>query len=278
MNPHSIVRMTIEELTQVPTARNLLHPSRREPVFLGLEERRKEKLETERAAFEQNIDVLEIDLDEDGPLREEYLPKRRVSGAGSTHSSISLNGTASKIPSGRHGDWATGNGAESGRPLPPPAKWSPAGDEPILRERTRVSGDYLAVRPPLANSAATFIPYELTQGHQNWGSGVFIPIKPSIPHIYESTFNPYPLTLHVPVSHARSHSLYNQNDSQLQGHLRSQSQFDHWFGNMTADEHRPGNPPDARWPVIDPRYGYPSHDYSFAPRLGLNCQAQWLKA
>src|ERR1700722_202062 len=135
-NPHTMIRLTMESLTQAPVACN--PPHRLEPVFLGLEERRKERLEEEVCA-DRCVDVLEIDLDEDGPLREEYLPKRRVSGAGSAHSSVSQNTSASQMLSGHVNSRTGGKYGVVEKTLPPPAKWSPAGDEPILRERSRVS-------------------------------------------------------------------------------------------------------------------------------------------
>src|SRR5258705_5114179 len=71
-NPHTIVRRAIEEIIQTPVAPKST-AGVPQPVFLGFEERLREKEAT------MAVDVLEIDLDEDGPLREEYLPKRRAS-------------------------------------------------------------------------------------------------------------------------------------------------------------------------------------------------------
>ena len=59
-----------------------MHGSIRQPVFIGLKERKKEKLEKEQQV---SSDVLEIDLDEDDPLCEEYLPRRRTSVRSSSH-------------------------------------------------------------------------------------------------------------------------------------------------------------------------------------------------
>jgi len=296
-NPHTIVRMTIEELTQAPVACNSSQSSRPEPVFLGLEERRKVKFEREGASAERGVDVL-VDLDEDGPLRQEYLPKRRIGGTSIVLSSSSWNTPAPKMFPDRIEDWAKRAGkrfADLDRPLPPPAKWSPAGDEPILRERTRVSGHYLAVRPPLTNSVNPFSVssyHNVPQaGYQSWtpgSGGDYGPVKPpSAAYAYECSnhhiepvFNPYPFALSIPVSHARSHSLsYHHGDFQSRNHLRShsQSQSEYWYNNMTTHEHVPANPPTAHWPVIDRQYGYLSQDYPFAPCLRVNCQTTWLK-
>jgi hypothetical protein len=72
------------------------------------------------------------------------------------------------------------------KPFPPPAKWSPTGDEPILRERNRMIGQYVAVQPPLVNSVTPFQvlplsydqPNELGYSNQNWSViGGYMPVK-----------------------------------------------------------------------------------------------------
>lgn len=122
--PHVIIRRIIEDLIiagSPPMTTGVLP----EPVFLGLEERKKER-ERERLAKEQT-DLLDVDLDEDGPLREEYLPKKPR-----TVVRLEVNRKASE---------------QFARQLPPPAEWSPAADPPIHRTRPI----YQAVqRPPPA--------------------------------------------------------------------------------------------------------------------------------
>lgn len=125
--PHVIIRRVIEDLIAAgspPISTGVLP----EPVFLGLEERKKER-ERERLAKEQ-VDLFDLDLDEDGPLREEYLPRKPRT----------INRKASE---------------QLAKELPPPAEWSPAADPPIHRTRPT----YQAVqRPPpapiLANANA----------------------------------------------------------------------------------------------------------------------------
>ena len=108
-----------------------------------------EKLGSEDASTE-SVDVYEIDLDEDGPLREEYLPKRRVSGGSSIHSVKSRDTPDSKnVDKSRDWEKRDSRTAAAEKVLPPPAKWSPEADEPIFREKGRASGKYLAVQPPL---------------------------------------------------------------------------------------------------------------------------------
>lgn len=104
--PHNIVRYLFDELLNAqspPVAPGLLI----EPVFLGIESRILEKDHERQGAGD--FDPIDFDLDEDGPLREEYIPKRRSS------ASFSLPETA-KVD----------------RELPPPAQWSPgAADSPV---------------------------------------------------------------------------------------------------------------------------------------------------
>jgi hypothetical protein len=123
--PHVIIRRMIEELIVAgspPMTTGVLP----EPVFLGLEERKKER-ERERLAKEQ-INLLDLDLDEDGPLKEEYMSKMpRTAGRLEGDRKIVIQPMT--------------------KGLPPPAEWSPAADPPIHRTRPT----YQAVqRPPPA--------------------------------------------------------------------------------------------------------------------------------
>ena len=295
-SPYSIVRMAIEELTQAPAACSPSPSSKLEPVFLGLEERRKEKLE-KQASTEGCIDVLEIDLDEDGPLREEYMPKRRVSGASSIRHSISLDAAASNKLVQPTRDWESRISqrfVDAEKALPPPAKWSPAGDEPILRERNRGGGSYLAVQPPLANTIApTAIPsyHQVSRAApQRWAPGAgYLPVKPAPmsygygasyhPHV-QLGCHPYPIILPLPVSHIRSHSS-DQNEFQSRNHLRthSQSRFERRCSDirMTANESGPTIQADAQWSAADHPYGYQSFGYPFGPLPAINYQTAWLR-
>ena len=79
-NPHFVVRKMLEDLLESSSRScgDTSHPFfQPQPVFLGLEERRRERLDP--TIPESSSETLEIDLDEDGPLREEYMPRRRVS-------------------------------------------------------------------------------------------------------------------------------------------------------------------------------------------------------
>ncbi|KAF8559063.1 hypothetical protein OG21DRAFT_1403557 [Imleria badia] len=127
-NPNRIIRETIQEIMEAP-----LGHSMNEPVFIGVEQRLKEKFGLSTLPHEP--EAFDIDLDEDGPLREEYLPRRRVSNGGSSHSQ---NGASVHLLP-----------LQGSISLPPPAKWSPAGDEPICRPTGRTAPMYLPVQPPL---------------------------------------------------------------------------------------------------------------------------------
>ncbi|KZS97750.1 hypothetical protein SISNIDRAFT_493055 [Sistotremastrum niveocremeum HHB9708] len=104
--PHNVVRCLFEDLLKAQSpavAPGLLV----EPVFLGIENRILEK-DRERQEL-RDFDPVDFDLDEDGPLREEYIPKRRSSGSFS-------------LP----------DNSKAERMLPPPAQWSPgAADSPV---------------------------------------------------------------------------------------------------------------------------------------------------
>ena len=100
-------------------------------MFIGLEERRREHAAKEAATEQSNNEILDIDLDEDGPLREEYLPKRRIGTA--------RDAEPARIPF---------KPIAPERTLPPPAKWSPEHDEPIMWTHNRPVRSYLAPQPP----------------------------------------------------------------------------------------------------------------------------------
>lgn len=132
-----MIKKTLDELLHTPiesprrdeTCSVVLPPG---PVFIGLDERRREHAVREAAAEQSSNEILDIDLDEDGPLREEYLPKRRVNS--------SRDSELTRIPF---------KPIAAGRTLPPPAKWSPEHDEPIMWSHSRPVRSYLAPQPPL---------------------------------------------------------------------------------------------------------------------------------
>lgn len=281
-----IIRRVIEEIVQAPVACST--SSVPQPVFLGLEERKREKMEQEHAMA---ADVLEIDLDEDGPLREEYLPKRRISGAGSHRNSVSIIPPIIDSMPDITAHWQHSHVQEMGNLLPPPARWSPAGDEPILRERNRVSGQYVAVQPPAINIAPYHPPYypSMNVGYPQWNTGgAYAPVKPQSTYVYDfppidtsnpAAYNSYPYAPQIAISHSRSQSLcYDQENVQTRNHIRSysQSRFEYRCSDlrMTANELVPHNQGDISWTGTG---HYPYHDSTFAPIHNVNYQAAWLR-
>lgn len=264
-----------------------------EPVFLGLEERRRDKLGLEEYAGD---DILEIDLDEDGPLREEYLPKRRVSRTGSIRSIKSGDTSDSKIRI-RHADWENKDSrtVDTEKVLPPPAKWSPAADEPIFRERGRASGQYVAVQPPIAAThfAMPLPPiYQQEIRYQNWPTSVsYIPVSRhlSAGYSYDPLPAQQPLPAYTPYSyvvpsqsHSRSHSLSCELENcQPRNHFRSHSQtaFDYGCGGTgtTGNEVVPPRQSDAQWATLA-QYGCtPVYRQPFGPLPNVNYQSTWLR-
>jgi len=281
-NPHLIIRLAIEEIVQAPKAcSDSSHP---QPVFMGLEERRKEKQAKEAA----KADVLEIDLDEDGPLREEYMPKRRVSGASSTR--YTENVSVDQRPS-----WETNKPAVENH-LPPPARWSPAGDEPILRESNRPYGRYVAVQPTPGFNVP--VPsYQVLPQYQaahdfSYAPQTWLPTAPlpNTGHLFDlpplhhpsvsSTYHHCPpLLLPFALSHSRSQSYsHDQDTSQSRNHTRSysQSQFEYRCSDlrMTANE-LPHVPQDTEmtW-GLPGHYGYGAPAFTPHP---ATYQSSWLR-
>ncbi|KAL0573713.1 hypothetical protein V5O48_008232 [Marasmius crinis-equi] len=225
-NPSSIIRMAIDEIIQAPSVANF-DPKNPQPVFLGLEERKKERMLKDQANS-----PIEFDFDGDGPLRREYVPKRRVSNA---RNSFHMD---EKQPS-----WEMSQ--NGGKGLPPPARWSPAADEPILRESNRIYGRYVAVQPTPANNFTAYPPLpsyqharDVYQSQWMFNAYSAAEVQPLIGYSYEMPLlqqaPPPPVYNHcapllVPppytMSHSRSQSLSHEQDtSQPRNHMRSFSQ------------------------------------------------------
>ncbi|KAG6833806.1 hypothetical protein H0H87_011740 [Tephrocybe sp. NHM501043] len=287
-NPHSIVRKAIDEVLQVSVTCSAL--SVPQPVFTGLEERRREKLEQEQAMA---ADILEIDLDEDGPLREEYLPKRRVSAAGTYRDTkpmqpFTVVDNIPTAPSRERRDFS-----DLQKPLPPPAKWSPAADEPIHRERNRASGQYVAVQPPVIHVAAAYpIPYRPSvdfASYYHWNTTTYAPVKPPSNYAFDfpgmnsashqTAYNAYPYIPQIPISHSRSQSLSHDDENlQIRHHMRSfsQSRYEYQCSDlrMTANEFAPHMQGENGWMRVG-HYQY--HGSAFAPIHNVNYQQAWLR-
>ncbi|KAF8528987.1 hypothetical protein BU17DRAFT_80138 [Hysterangium stoloniferum] len=166
--PHYVIRCAIEELIAAgapPLATGVIP----EPIFLGLAERRRDR-EHERLSKEQ-LDILNVDLDEDGPLRDEYLPKRQ--GKARSEQGRRVSDSSAKV-------------------LPPPAEWSPAADPPIHRTRPVYEAVQRAPPAPILAHAHPHV------------------IETQLPFMHTHTYS-YPnrtdasLQDHPPNSHVRTH-------------------------------------------------------------------------
>ncbi|KZT12540.1 uncharacterized protein LAESUDRAFT_640316 [Laetiporus sulphureus 93-53] len=265
-SPHTIIRKAIEMLHEVrmvsPTCRccdeETCSTAPPEPIFVNLEDRKKDTQEAARP-YEETVDVLEIDLDEDGPLREEYLPRRRVSSA-STSRHTELRNRA----------------VESGRLLPPPAKWSPAADEPIVRDHARAPRQYLAPQPvahmpvPHAFLAAPPTFHQVVDSHHPaWQYGPYVPKQehiamqehavPAQMYHVQPPYVAYEYGYPAIQTHSRSQSLsYNQAVAeQAQGRHPAYSQigYDHAYSDVRFSEDHmgavPPHPVISRWAPAD---------------------------
>ncbi|GBE79651.1 hypothetical protein BKA93DRAFT_275470 [Sparassis latifolia] len=255
MDPHTIIRKAIETLIQAEAPaicqccnEKICTYCPPEPIFVGIEGRRGEKVEVEQP---YDVDVLEIDLDEDGPLREEYLPRRRISGAGSTRRSQMQE-----------------KAMEADRILPPPAKWSPSADEPIMRDGTRAHAQYVAVQPIMAVPPPPPLPFHqvLDPHRQTWSMAGYVSKQEQVSAYGVPVFQTqapyiaYDYTYPLSQTHSRSQSLsYHQAiDGSSQGRVRSYSQSRYEPGysevRFSYSQYPPPNVPVSRWLNVDPRY------------------------
>jgi hypothetical protein len=181
--------------------------------------------------------------------------------------------------------WNNRHVQEVERLLPPPARWSPSGDEPIYPERNRVSGQYVAVQPPMLHSIAPYpAPYyqhlDLNYPHWNVG-GAYVSVKPQAAyHFNMATYNPYTYGPQIPVLHSRSQSLsYDQENISMRNHARTYSQAPQ-FGyqcsdvRMTANEFVPCHQNEAPW-VGPNQYRY--NGPTFAPIHTVHYPPAWVR-
>lgn len=255
-SPHNIIRKAIDDLVDVTAVADAnIVDGTPEPVFFSLDEQKKESSDTR--GNEEDIDVLEIDLDEDGPLREEYLPKRRISGAANTRPS-----RVQERP------------VDTDKYLPPPAKWSPAADEPIFRYNARPQ-QYVAPQPiSHARVPAAPVPppapfhQALDMSRRIWPADEQLarqsypapplPVFAAPPAAYPAYDYRYAQPPPLP-AHSRSQSFsYGNAVGQPQGHYRSYShtRYDDDYV-YSQPRHLAPMPPPAQWPAPFSRALFP---------------------
>ncbi|KAG8218429.1 hypothetical protein J3R82DRAFT_4054 [Butyriboletus roseoflavus] len=275
-NPNGFIRKTIQEIMEAPLGRHV-----NEPVFLGVEQRLKEKLGL--SALPHESETLDINLDEDGPLREEYLPKRRVSNGGSSggHGSEKSNDSQSGA-SVHHHHTLPLQGSIS---LPPPAKWSPAGDEPICRPSGRTGPMYLPAQPSLAPHYAGTVP---TVYHP-WPT-TSLPYAPFGHHLdRDYTANTLPIPqytywapLNCPSAVQHPQTLCTSDYYAGPNHVHGYSLggFDYRYSDihLLSDGSGCHTQPTASW-TPPHQYGYVTSRQSLAPHPPpLNYRSTWIRA
>ncbi|KAG2158908.1 uncharacterized protein EDB93DRAFT_1245471 [Suillus bovinus] len=262
-NPQSIVRKVIEEIMEAP----LTHPSS-EPVFLSFEQRSKTQLNGAETCADPSHEAYDIDLDEDGPLRDEYLPRRRVSNGSATSRRSSELASRVEVERREVRESAT---SQNWNALPPPSKWSPAADEPIRRASDRPAL-YMPVQPPAVcwAPAVTYVPVKIAPDYSTAPyskpaavsngycySQSVLAQQPSQPHCDADAFSP-------------PNSGYSY-----------QIGFDYQCSHVRMSFDGTGYPSqpiaNSNWPSAE-AYGFPAPRVLFGPHPPINYQSSWVRA
>jgi hypothetical protein len=203
----------------------------------------------------------DIDLDEDGPLRQEYLPRRRVSRHNSLRSCSSLD---------------TSTSTQSDRFLPPPAKWSPHADEPLLRSRPASLAQYLAPIPPPGQLSSMVPPPAPQPAH-------YRPWPSNMPYLSGYSYDPaafYPpprcpvldFGYHrADVSHARHHSVPYVH------YPVEQPRVSYGYSDMRMTAHDDVASADAMWSSNHHGYGM-GYGPAFPHAQSLHPLQSWVRA
>ena len=283
-SPHTIVRKALETVANASVRDDEMIISGEPPlpVFVGLEDQQLREKGRHEQVYEEDFDVLEIDLDEDGPLREEYLPKRRISSASNGRRVQSQERVL-----------------DMDRMLPPPAKWSPEADEPISRDQLRMHQQFaIAPAPQPVNQMAMHPlppppPFHqaLELSRRIWPVEGYAPKRESavrnvfeplpqpqqynVPARHQPTYTAYDYGYAVPTapqSHSRSQSFSYSSQPALgqpQGHMRSYSQARYdtaGYSDVRMSEPYYTLPPPVtyQWAPVDRQsyvHGYEATDY-----------------
>ncbi|KAF9221920.1 hypothetical protein BS17DRAFT_223991 [Gyrodon lividus] len=273
-SPHSIIRKTIQEIMEAP----LVHLSN-EPVFLGVEQRLKEKFVFSSSS--EDAESFDIDLDKDGPLRDEYLPKRRASNGSSTRSRSSESGIPPRMDAASsHHLWLHNQVSAA---LPPPAKWSPAGDEPIYRPSDRTGAIYIPVQPSLAPHYVG----PASAVYQAWPTASLAHVPARQHPDGDSVANTLPIHHYpywVPVNRPaiRQPQTFCTSDYYTgSDHSRAYSHggFDHRCSDIRTTPGGTGyhTQPLTSWTSLE-QYGYVTSRKPLGPHPPLNYRSTWLRA
>jgi hypothetical protein len=208
MDPHSLIRKAMDEILRTPCFHpGNLYPAGPQPIFVGLIQRKTDKLNKDAVD-----NAMDIDLDEDGPLRQEYVPKRRAL------DNIYRSSGPYDVPSSTTWTWKPNVILPAKGILPVPSKWSPAEDEPLLRNHPLDCSYYPSLQPlyaPCPNrhqeAGRDFVGHGLC-----WSTScdAMVPKACTASSLWETA---------APALHSRSHSLnYDRGETAL--HYRSYSQ------------------------------------------------------
>ncbi|KIJ19977.1 hypothetical protein PAXINDRAFT_152970 [Paxillus involutus ATCC 200175] len=268
-NPHSIIRKTIQEIMEAPQG----HFSN-EPVFLGVKQRLKEKLGLSSLDEPESFD---IDLDKDGPLRDEYLPKRRVSNGSSTRSRTSESRMDAVSLHHSH-IWLN---SQVSAALPPPAKWSPAGDEPIYRPSDRTGAIYIPVQPPLTSHYIGPAPAV----YQAWPTAnlAYVPLRHHSDGDSAANALPmshYPYWAHLNRSATQHPQPFCTSDYYTgSDHTRGYSHrgFDHRCSDIRMTPDGTAYTQPVIWRSLE-QYGHITSRQPLGPHPPVNYQSTWLRA
>jgi hypothetical protein len=150
-----------------------------------------------------------------------------------------------------------------------------------------VSGQYVAVRPPLLPSIAAYPPpyyhyMDLNYSHWNMG-GAYVPVEsqptyqfnlPPIDVGSTATYNQHVYGLNIPVSHSGARPLsHDQENTRMQNHTRTYSQTQFGDNRMITNEFAPCLQRDAPW--MPNQYSY--RGPAFAPIHNVHFQPAWIR-
>ncbi|KAL4075786.1 hypothetical protein J3A83DRAFT_2049804 [Scleroderma citrinum] len=265
-SPRSVIRSTIQQIMEAP----LGHPSD-EPVFLGVDQRPQDKFGFSTDC--DDADSFDIDLDEDGPLREEYLPKRRASDGNSIRR-ISPDGSSSLPFHHQSSD-------QSRVSLLPPAEWNAIGDE-MYHLGNHVRGIYV----PAHSSFPTRYIAPAPVMYQAWTAvpTTYLPLADGecTGNYLRPSHNPCwcpPAQSHAPQQAPSGYCADLYRASNCRDGEYSHGTFDRSCGEARMTMYGTSYPTftTTSW-VLPKPYGYVPSRQPLGPHPSVNYQSTWLRA